>query len=162
MSKLHTVINTSPWVSLAICGQTEMLPKLYQKILMPSAVRKEILAGGKSQIGIKELKQASWIQAIEIQDPTKVVLLHELDRGEAEVIILAQEQHVKEVIIDERVARMHAQIAGLEVVGTLGLLLRLKKHGHISHIRPLIEKLLQGGMYIRENIITGILHEVGE
>ncbi len=56
MSRLHAVINTSPWVSLAICGQTDMLPKLYQQVFMPPAVRKEILAGGKSQIGIEELK----------------------------------------------------------------------------------------------------------
>lgn len=57
---------------------------------------------------------------------------------------------------------MQARIAGLEVVGTLGLLLRLKKHGQIPHIQPLIEKLLQGGIYIREDIIAGILHKAGE
>ncbi len=99
MSRLHAVVNTSPWVSLAICGQTETLPKLYQKVFMPPAVRKEILAGEKSRFGIEELKQANWIHVLEIHDPTKVALLHELDRGEAKVIILAQEQNVKEVII---------------------------------------------------------------
>ena len=59
MRKLHAVINTSPWVSLAICGQTEMLPRLYRQVFMPAAVHQEILADGKSQIGIKELKQSS-------------------------------------------------------------------------------------------------------
>ncbi|OQY53666.1 MAG: hypothetical protein B6245_22565 [Desulfobacteraceae bacterium 4572_88] len=57
--------------------------------------------------------KATWLNVMEIQDPARVFLLHELDRGEAEVIILAQEQKINQVIIDERVARMHASVAGL-------------------------------------------------
>ncbi len=74
-------------------------------------------------------------------------LLHELDKGESEVIVLACEQKVDEVIIDEKIARMQASIIGLGVVGTLGLLLRAKKQRLIPEIRPLTEKILKAGIY---------------
>lgn len=99
---------------------------------------------------------------MEIKDSVKVSLLHELDRGEAEVIILAQEQTAYEVIIDEKVARMQALVLGLEVVGTLGLLLRAKKRGFVDEIRPLIDHILEGGIHIHEDIVYGILREAGE
>jgi len=156
------VINTSPWISLSLCGRIDVLKDLYDKILIPPAVREEITAGGKSQIGVQELESATWLQTVEIKDSDKVSLLHELDRGEAEVIILAKEQTVAEVIIDEKVARMQALVLGLEVVGTLGLLLRAKKCGFINEIRPLIDKILEGGIYIHGDIIHGILREAGE
>jgi len=44
--------------------------------------------------------------------------LFELDRGEAEVIILAKEKGIKQVLMDEKVARLQAEVLGLNVVGT--------------------------------------------
>lgn len=162
MKSSTTVINTSPWISLSLCGQTDLLNNLYENVLIPPAVKQEIIAGGKTQVGVKELESATWLQVMEIKDSTKVSLLHELDRGEAEVIILAQEQKVAEVIIDEKVARMQARILGLRVVGTLSLLLRAKKRGFIHEIRPLINKILEEGIYIHEDIVRGIVQEAGE
>jgi len=156
------VINTSPWISLSLCGRIDLLKDIYDEVLMPPAVKKEITAGGKNRIGVQELKAATWLHIGEIKDPVKVLLLHELDRGEAEVIILAQEQTADEVIIDEKVARMQAIVLGLKVVGTLGLLLRAKKRGLIYEIRPLIDKILEGGIHIHEDIVHSILREAGE
>jgi len=157
MKLSSAVINTSPWISLSLCGQTDFLNNLYGSVLMPPAVKQELIAGGKSQIGVQELESAAWLQIMEIKDSTKISLLYELDRGEAEVIILAQEQRTAEVIIDEKVARMQARILGLKVVGTLGLLLRAKNQGFIDEIRPLINKILEEGIYIHENIVRGIV-----
>ena len=162
MRSSKAVINTSPWISLAVCGQTDLLKSLYKNILIPPAVKKEIIAGGKSRIGVRELENATWIQSVEVKDSEKVFLLHELDRGEAEVIILAQEQSADEVIIDEKVARMHAQVFGIEVVGTLGLLLRARKRGLIHELRPLIDRILEGGIFISRDIVHDILREAGE
>ncbi len=162
MKPSNAVINTSPWISLSLCGQIDLLKKLYDNVLIPPAVKQEIKAGGKNQIGVQEIESATWLEIVEIEDSSKVSLLHELDRGEAEVIILAQEQRADEVIIDEKVARMQARVLGLQVVGSLGLLLRSKKRGFIHEIRPLIDKILGGGIHIHEDIVQGILHEAGE
>ena len=156
------VINTSPWIALSICGKTELLKQLYEEVYMPVGVKEEILTGGKEKVGVAELRKSSWLKVEEVTDIEKLKLLYELDRGEAEVIILAKEKKIREVLIDEKVARMQAKILELEVVGTLSLLLRAKKKGLLSEIKPLIEKMLQRGIWIRSKIIKGMLKEAGE
>ncbi|MGE0085536.1 MAG: DUF3368 domain-containing protein [Desulfococcaceae bacterium] len=160
--KKSAVINTSPWIALCAAGQAELLRKLFENIVMPKAVYEEIMAGGKGRTGLKELEKTDWLLIRNIQDVSKTALLHELDRGEAEVIILAQEQGITQVIIDEKIARMQAQVSGLTVIGTLGLLLRAKRLGLIDQIKPLTENILKAGIYIHREIVKGILQEAGE
>lgn len=162
MKALNAVIDTSPWIALSACGQTSLLRKLYDTIMIPVTVKEEILAGGKNQIGVQELNEADWLQVVKLQDPMKAMLLHELDQGEAEVIILAKEQKAHEVILDEKVARMQARVLGLSVVGTLGLLLRAKKQGLLREIRPLIEKILKADIYIHRDIVQEVFQKAGE
>lgn len=162
MKSSNAVIDTSPWIALSACGQISLLRKLYDTVMIPITVNEEILAGGKSQIGLQELNEADWLQVVELQDPMKVMFLHELDQGEAEVIILAKEQKVHEVILDEKVARIQARVPGLTVVGTLGLLLRAKKQGLLREIRPLIEEILRADIYIHRDIVQGVFQKAGE
>jgi len=156
------VINTSPWIALSICAKTELLKQLYEEVYMPIGVKEEILIGGEEKVGVTELGKSSWLKVEEVTDIEKPKLLYELDRGEAEVIILAKEKKIKEVLIDEKVARMQAKILGLEAIGTLGLLLMAKKKGFLSEIKPLIETMLQRGIWISSETVKGILEEAGE
>jgi predicted nucleic acid-binding protein len=50
-----------------------------------------------------------------------------LDRGEAEVLALAEEREARLVVIDERKARRYAQRLGIPLTGTLGLLVAAKE-----------------------------------
>ena len=161
-TKNGIVINTSPWIALSICAKTKLLKQLYEEVYMPIGVKEEILIGGEEKVGVIELGKSSWLKVEEVTDIEKPKLLYELDRGEAEVIILAKEKKIKEVLIDEKVARMQAKILGLEVIGTLGLLLMAKKKGLLSEIKPLIKKMLQRGIWIRSETVKGILEEAGE
>ena len=145
-----------------MCGQVALLPELYNKVYMPSTVKAEILAGGNQRIGIRDLNKASWLHVESAQDKKKLELLYDLDRGEAEVIILAKEKNIQQVLIDERVARLEAKILNLEIIGTLGILLKAKKKGLIAEIKPLIYKMLDNGIWIKEGIVQGVLSEVGE
>ena len=155
-------VNTSPWIALSICGQINLLQKFFREVYIPIAVKEEILAGGKLGIGVKELKTSPWIKIERVSDPHKVKLLYELEQGEAEVIVLAKERGINKVLIDEKIARLQAKVLGLEVLGTLGLLLRAKKEGLLPAIRPLIQKMRDEGIWIKEDLIKGILIEAGE
>lgn len=156
------VVNTSPWISLSICGQINLLERMYKNIYMPVQVREEIMAGGIGSFGVKEFKTSPWLKISKVHDKEKLELLYELDKGEAEVIILAKEQNIKKVLIDEKIARQQARILGLEVIGTLGLLLKAKNKGLISSIKPSIKKILDNGVWINDEIVKGILKEAGE
>jgi len=156
------VINTSPWIALSACNQTELLQDLYEIIMMPTAVKDEILAGGKNALGVSTLKKANWLEINDIENANQIKLLHELDQGEAEVLILAAERDACEVILDEKVARMHAHVLGHKVIGTLGIILRAKKKGLIDRLEPLIGSICGAGIYIHKDIIRCILMEAGE
>ena len=64
--------------------------------------------------------------------------------------------------MDEKVARLQAEVLGLNVTGTLGFLLRAKKRGMISSIKPLIAKMLENGIWIKAEIVEGILIDARE
>ena len=156
------VINTSPWIALSICDQTSILQTLYSEVYMPIAVKKEILAGEEWSPGVKELKASSWLRIESVSDTEKVKLLYELEQGEAEVIILAKEKGIKNVLIDDKVARLQAKVLGLDVIGTLGLLLKAKKKGILLDIKSSIEKMQEKGIWIKEEIVEGLIKEAGE
>jgi predicted nucleic acid-binding protein len=156
------VVNTSPWIALSACSQIALLEKLYTNVYIPYHVKEEIMAGGKEGIGVYELKTSQWLKIENVSDIEKVNLLYELEQGEAEVIILAKEKRIKHVLIDERVARLQAKVLGLDVIGTLGLLLKAKKKGLILAIKPLIEQILEHGIWIKDEIVKGILKNSGE
>jgi Predicted nucleic acid-binding protein, contains PIN domain len=156
------VVNTSPWIALSVCGQIPLLEKLYTDVYIPYGVKEEIMAGGKQSIGVNELKASPWVKVGKISDVEKVKLLYELEKGEAEVIILAKEKGIKQVLLDERVARLQARVLGFDVIGTLGLLLKAKKKGLLSSIKPFITNILDNGIWVKDEIVKGILREAGE
>ena len=156
------IVNSTPIISLSLINQLELLKHLYQETFIPPTVQAEVLAGGVSGAGIVQLQQASWIQIQSLQDPRRADLLSDLDRGEAEVIALAQEINADLVIIDERLGRRHAKRLGLTFTGTLGVLLRAKEQQLVTEIKPLIEQLQQGGIRLGDAVITEALKLAGE
>ena len=151
------VVNTTPIIALSLAGELSLLHSLYDEVVVPSAVEAEVLAGGRDGIGSSELMEASWLRVASLQDARRADLLADLDRGEAEVLALAQELNADLVIIDERLARLHAKRLGLTLTGTLGVLLRAKQLGHVKAVAPLIDKLRQGGIHLSDMVVTEVL-----
>ena len=151
------VVNTTPIIALALAGQLPLLQSLYTAITIPPAVQAEICAGGPSGIGVRELAVADWIRVMPLQDPRRADLLTDLDRGEAEVLALAQEIYAGLVIVDERLARRHARRLGLPLTGTLGVLLRAKQAQLISGVKPLIIAMRAGGIWLSDVLVEEAL-----
>jgi predicted nucleic acid-binding protein len=151
------VVNTTPIIALSLVGELGLLRSLYNEVVVPSAVEAEVLAGGRDGIGSSELKEASWLRVVSLQDARRADLLADLDRGEAEVLALAQELNADLVIIDERLARLHAKRLGMTLTGTLGVLLRAKMLGYVKTVEPLIDRLRQGGIRLSETVVTEVL-----
>jgi len=156
------VVNTTPIIALALIGQLDLLQHLYGEVLIPPTVQAEVLAGGSVGVGVAELQKADWVRTVHLQDPRRADLLSDLDRGEAEVIALAQELNADLVIIDERLARLHAKRLGLPLTGTLGVLLKAKERRFIPIVRPLIDQLRQGGIRLDETVVAEALQLAGE
>ena len=151
------VVNTTPLIALVLAGQLPLLRLLYTAVTIPPAVQAEIRTGGPSGIGVRELAAAAWIRVVPLQDPRRADLLTDLDRGEAEVLALAQEIYAGLVIVDERLARRHARRLGLPLTGTLGLLLRAKQAQLIAEVKPLIIAMRTGGIWLSDALVEEAL-----
>ena len=73
-----------------------------------------------------------------------------MDDGEAETLILAQEQNADIAIIDEKLGRRYAALLNIPVTGTIGVLLKAKEQGFISSIAPLLFELRNKSSWIND------------
>lgn len=158
---LKVVSNTTPIISLLKLNQLDLLQKLYTKIYIPKAVYEEIEAG-KSKGYYKDLTKIDWINIIEIQNKQAVRYFLDLDEGEAEAIILANELNTDLIILDEKLGRFHAKHANLKVTGTVGVLIKAKSEKLIPELKPLLDELTDKEVWISEKLKFEILKKVGE
>ena len=76
-----------------------------------------------------------------VQDRTLLPLVTSLGDGEKEVLALGLEATNALLVLDDRNARRYAIAAGLELTGTLGILVLAKERGLIDSIRPALDRL---------------------
>jgi predicted nucleic acid-binding protein len=128
------VSNTTPLIGLAVVGQFDLLRQLFGRIIIPEAVFAEAVLFGREQGGAKqEVTNADWIEVAAVSDRLAVdVLLDELDRGEAETIVLARELHADWVLMDEKKGRRKLVELKQNKVGTVGILLKGKQAGLLA------------------------------
>jgi predicted nucleic acid-binding protein len=89
-------------------------------------------------------------------------LLGTLDKGEAEVLALANESKADLIPLDEGKARKIAVIAGFDVMGLLGIFLLAKNIGLLNRIGPLIEDLRRNNFRISGRIVSATLQRAGD
>ena len=157
------VCDASPIIGLSSVGQLDLLRQLYQGIVIPEAVAREVAAGwGRS--GSEDVLRVDWIKIEKVGDSVlRRALDGELDSGEAEAIALAVEIKAEILLIDERRARKVAQRLGIAVVGVLGVLLEAKKKGLIPKVHPILDSLLEdAGFRIHPDLYQRILEAAGE
>lgn len=153
------VSNAGPIIALASLGQLGLLRLLFAQISIPTSVRAEIL----DETSAAALAAATWITTHPPQDVLAVQLLRDqLDAGESEAIILAKESAADWILLDDRAARRQAQAIGLQVVGTLGILLMSKAAGHLSAVKPLLVRLRESDFHMSTELYEQVLVEAGE
>ena len=113
-------------------------------------------------MGSTELQGATWLRDDTEQDPRRADLLADLDRGEAEVIAVAQELNADLIIIDERLARRHAKRLGLKLAGTLGVLLKAKQFGLAGAVAPWVLEGLDDGLRLSNAVVAEVLELADE
>lgn len=153
---LKVVSNTTPIIALLKIGKLELLKDLYQEIYIPQEVFNEIEAGINKPYYLN-LLAFDWIKIVQIQDTKSIQYFLDLDRGEAEAIILATEMDADLILLDEVLGRFHAKHAGLKVTGTIGVLVKAKNLGHIAAIKPLLFDLREKGVWLSQTLIESIL-----
>jgi uncharacterized protein len=132
-----------------------------QLFYIPQEVFNEIEAGKHKKYYLN-LLTFEWIKIEQIQDRKSIAYFLDLDKGEAEAIVLATESEADLILLDESLGRFHAKHAGLRVTGTIGILVKAKKQGLISELKPLILELKDKGVWLGESLIERILELANE
>lgn len=158
------VSDTSPINNLAAINQLDLLRQLYETVVIPEAVYRELIEPTFPVAGATEVQSTNWISICQVNNRTIVTALqNELDLGEAEAIALALELKAEQVLIDERRGRMIAARLNLKYTGILGILLEGKNKGFISQVKPLLDALRnQAGFWISESLYNHTLQLAGE
>jgi predicted nucleic acid-binding protein len=135
------VSDSSPLISLAILRKLHLLEQLFDEIWIPKAVHDEVARQNKAYSD--ELKQFSEHRIKKVQNVLAVrLLLQELDIGEAEAVVLALENSIQDILIDEYRGRRLAEARGLAVIGTVGVLLQAKRTNLIQAVKPELDELM--------------------
>lgn len=145
------VSNSTPLIALARIQKLELLPKAYRRVFVPETVFNELTARPERP-GAREIAEARWLRVMAIEDAKAVERLrYWLDPGESEAIILAREQNLP-LAIDERRGRNVASSLGLQITGTVGILLAFKELELVKEVAPLLDELLGQGIRLSRRL----------
>lgn len=155
------VSNSSCLIALGRIRRLNLLPELFEKVIVPSAVWHEVVEVKKNLSEVEEIVKGSWIERVFVKDSVMVeVLKKDLGRGESETIVLALEHSFDWVILDDADARFIAERLGLKVVGTIGLILKAYKMGKVSNPKNILRNLKDKGFWLNEKIYQKIIKEL--
>ncbi len=151
------VSDTSPINYLLLINQLDLLPRLYQQIIIPDVVHNEMLDSAAPQVLQQWIANPPiWltVQAVSAIDET----LGALDPGEQAAITLAQTLQADLLIVDERLGRQMARARGLHIIGTLGILDDAAAQGLID-LAETIARLQQTNFRVSRRIIQALLQK---
>lgn len=149
------VADTSAISNLITVGRESILRELFGEVMIPPEVRRELLDWHSAL--------PSFVTVIEPRNQTAVAELVELDAGEAEAIILADELDADLPLIDERKGRLVASRFGLKSTGLLGVLLEAKRAGLLENLKPVLDELAErAGFRISAAVRSEFLRLAGE
>jgi predicted nucleic acid-binding protein len=131
---MTAVSNAGPLIHLAKIGRLNLLREIFNEIIIPKTVKIEVIDKGKER-GKPDaflIEAVNWIKVAD--DPADADQLAErvgVHPGEACAILLAKSLKVP-VLLDDSDARKFALGLGLEVVGSVGIIVRAVKLRLIS------------------------------
>jgi len=156
------VINASPVILLAKAGVISFLPRLCAELVIPAAVVGEVHNVHISDAGKLWLADAGrpFIRAAPAIHPALASWSGGL--GEAEVISWALQNKGFIAVLDDRRARTLAVRNGVDVLGSLRVVVIAKERGFIPKAKPALEKLRGVGAYVTDALIDRAIELAGE
>ncbi|MBE7383582.1 MAG: DUF3368 domain-containing protein [Leptolyngbya sp. SIO1E4] len=158
----QVVINASPLIALFKGQQAELLPQLFEKIVVPQGVWEEITARKPEDIAAQQLRAVSWIQRVDTVRVPATILTWDLGKGESEVLSWVVSHPDYMAIVDDLAARRCADALGLKVLGTGATLILAKRRGLISNVAPRLKALRDAGLYLSDRLIQLLKEQAGE
>jgi predicted nucleic acid-binding protein len=159
------VSDTSPLRVLQRLNQLDLLPALFDEVLVPPTVVVEIanVADSTRRFDVAAVPGVRVVAPASRSPVEEMIKVNRLDPGEAEAIQLAVETRADVLLIDERRGTKIARECGLRTTGVLGILVQAKQRQLIQSVRPFLSALQnEGRFFLTEELIEQILRLAGE
>lgn len=150
---LKTVIaDTSCFILLKNINELDLLHETYGQIVTTPEIVAEY-----------SMVLPDWVQVVAVLNSDKQQLLElQIDKGESSAIALAIETPNSNIILDDYKARKIAMQLGLDVTGTVGVIIKAKLKGIIPSIKPILEKIRQTNFRLSADVENQALKEAKE
>ena len=158
------VSDATPIISLAKIEMLDILGRLYDEVLLPKAVHDEVCRNQAFAVEAATVQKCIFVNVKTVGCDQSVKLLRAsgLDLGESEAIVLADSLPDSLLLMDERKGRQIALNMGIQIIGTLGILLHAKRLSLVPRIKPLLDTLLKANIRISESLYLSILEQADE
>lgn len=122
-----------------------------------------VRAGGRLP-GAGEIAHAEWIEVVDTTPLGNEILAlpSVLDAGERAALAVALDIGADLFLCDDRIGRRESGRLGIQVVGTLGILVQAKRDGRLGAVAPLITRLHESGFRASEAVIRAVLEAAEE
>lgn len=159
------VADTGPLIGLAKIRQIRLLESLAGAVLIPPAVRRELLSHRGFEAPLLEKAVEERLQIEPPGEPPQEVekATSNLDEGERAAIVLAYAVKREAVLLmDDQAGRRVAQQLNVPVTGLIGVLLRSKESGEIEEVTSHLEAVRQQGYWLSDEIVATARRMAGE
>jgi len=149
--------DSSALIALTIVDKLELLEKIFDTIYVPQSVYDEVVVSHKPQSRKLQTFLSDKIKTVKL-DISKMGL----GQGELEAIRLYKDLNADFLLIDDKRAKSFAKLNGVNVIGSLGVLMLAKEMGLVETIKDDLQKLEDSNLFISKHLVETILREVGE
>ena len=159
------VSDTGPIIGLAKANRLALLKNLFEKVLIPPIVRKELFAKTGNEGEFIDNALTDFIQISEIRpiDETAKLILEGLGEGERQAIgIAASMRNDAILLIDDLAGRQAAEKLNIKITGLVGVLLLAKERGLIKSVSDIIEEIRSKGYWLSNSIVDIAKQVAGE
>jgi predicted nucleic acid-binding protein len=154
------VCDTSPLLLFARADRLGLLPALYQRVVVPGAVLQEVnVQADEPARQIQVHVQQDVFQRKEAQGRSLDAVGENMGRGERAAIALARELDAELVVLDDEQGRTEARRHGLSITGSIGILIEAKERDVIASMRRELDRLVEEGLWIDEQLYDRVLRE---
>lgn len=146
------IADTGPINYLILIGEIEVLPALYSSVIVPHTVCRELgHSGAPEAVRTWVAQPPKWLEVRSpVTSPDRE--LAQLDPGERDAILLAEELRADQIIVDETRGRREAKRRRIPFTGTLGVLAAAADQGLLD-LRKAVDRLRQTNFHVSPEIL---------
>ncbi len=147
------IVNASPLIFLGNAGLLNVLQAIDHTVVVAQSAFDEVTKSAHADRAKAAVSGAKWLTRKSCGGVQSSIQAWDLGRGESEVLGLGLQFPEAIMVLDDLAARRCALAHGLIVIGTLGVLVKAHRLGHVVDPLQALDELRQCGMWLSDAVV---------